>query len=138
MAQEWARNFYKSSMWIRCRNAYIQQRIATDGGQCEECHNNPGYIVHHKTILTAGNISDPDISLNADNLEYVCKDCHDLFDGHGVHRAIRPLCRFDASGQPISLREIDKTPSRALPPNSGDGMTNFGPSANFDLTHRPT
>lgn len=108
MAQEWAKIFYKSRTWIRCRNAYIQQRIITDGGLCEECHNKPGYIVHHKIILTADNISDPDISLNSVNLEYVCKDCHDLFDGHGVRHATAPLCRFDSSGQPISLREIDK------------------------------
>ena len=86
-----------------------------DGGLCEECHNKPGYIVHHKTALTAGNISDPDISLNNDNLEYVCKDCHDLFDGHGIRRAIAPLCRFDANGQPISLREIDILPPENTP-----------------------
>lgn len=76
MAQEWAKNFYKSPKWIRCRNAYIQQRIVTDGGLCEECHNKPGYIVHHKTILTADNISDPDISLNTDNLEYEIGRAH--------------------------------------------------------------
>lgn len=118
MAQEWARNFYKSQKWIRCRNAYIQQRITLDGGLCEECHNKPGYIVHHKITLTADNISDPNISLNNNNLEYVCKDCHDLFDGHGIRHAIAPLCRFDANGQPISLREIDNI----LPPENTPGV----------------
>lgn len=110
MAQEWAKNFYRSNKWMRCRNAYIQQRITTDGGLCEECHDRPGYIVHHKVILTANNISDPEISLNENNLEYVCKSCHDLFDGHGIRRAAAPLCRFDADGQPISLRDIDRHP----------------------------
>ena len=108
MAQEWARGFYKSDKWLRCRNAYIQQRIMTDGGLCEECHDKPGYIVHHKVILTANNISDPEISLNNNNLEYVCRDCHDQFDGHGLNKSKRPLCVFDVDGQPISIREVDK------------------------------
>lgn len=107
MAQEWAKKFYKSIKWARCRNAYIQHRMVADGGLCEECRDKPGYIVHHKTALTADNISNPDVSLNLDNLEWVCKDCHDQFDGHGIRRSTVPLCRFDAEGQPISLREID-------------------------------
>lgn len=123
MAQEWAKEFYKSIKWMRCRNAYIQNRIMIDGGLCEECHNKPGYIVHHKVILTDSNISDPEISLNNNNLEYVCKDCHDLFEGHGVRRhGAAPLCRFDANGQPVSLRDIDR-----LPPNSEVGISTRGP-----------
>lgn len=109
MAQEWAESFYKSKKWQRCRNAYIQYRIQTDGGLCEECHDKPGYIVHHKDILTPDNISDPEVSLNHERLEYVCKDCHDMFEGHGLNKGAKPLCVFDADGQPISLREIDKS-----------------------------
>lgn len=108
MAQEWAKQFYKSKKWIRCKGSYIEKRISIDGGLCEECKDNPGYIVHHKITLTEENISDAEVSLNHDLLEYVCKDCHDLFEGHGLNKAIRPLCRFDADGQPISLREIDR------------------------------
>lgn len=108
MAKEWAKEFYKSKRWYRCKEAYKEKRIAIDGGLCEECHEKPGYIVHHKIILTQENISNPDISLNDDYLEYVCKDCHDLFEGHGLNKGTRPLCRFDADGQPISLREIDR------------------------------
>ena len=108
MAQEWAKNFYKFIRWMRCRNAYIQSRIMTDGGLCEECCCNPGYNMHHKIILTADNISYPEVGLKHSNLEYVCKDCHDLLDGHGIHQAIAPLCRFDANTRPISLRKTDK------------------------------
>lgn len=79
-----------------------------DGGLCEECHINPGYIVHHKEILTESNIHDPDVALNHDNLEYVCKECHDEFEGHGLNnKKIKPLFIFDSNGQPISLRDID-------------------------------
>lgn len=107
MAQEWAKAFYKSKKWINCRTSYIKERILADGGLCEECHDKPGYIVHHKIILTPENISDPEIALNHEYMEYVCKDCHDLFEGHGLNKS-NPLCVFDADGQPISIREIDR------------------------------
>lgn len=107
MAKEFAKAFYNSKAWSQCRDSYIADRVATDGGMCEECHINLGYIVHHKVTLTESNIHDPDIALNHKYFEYVCKDCHDKFEGHGVGKKIRPLFDFDSNGQPISLREID-------------------------------
>ena len=107
MAKEFAKAFYNSKAWIQCRDSYIADRVAADGGMCEECHINVGYIVHHKVTLTESNIHDPDITLNHKNFEYVCKDCHDRFEGHGVGKKIRPLFDFDLNGQPISRREID-------------------------------
>ncbi len=108
MAKEYAKVFYKSVAWTKCKNTYIKARISIDGGMCEECHVNLGYIVHHKQKLTKDNIKDPDVALNHRNLEYVCKQCHDKFEGHGVSRKVKSLCMFDKDGQPISLREIDK------------------------------
>ena len=108
MARDFAEAFYKRSPWLRCKNAYIKNRIMIDGGICEECGSRSGYIVHHKILLTADNINNPQVSLNHENLEYVCKRCHDLFDGHGVGKAHKPLCVFDEEGQPISMREIDR------------------------------
>lgn len=108
MAKEFAKAFYNSKAWIKCKNSYIQQRVMVDGGMCEECHTNIGYIVHHRIALTENNITNPDIALNHDNLEYVCKDCHDQFDGHGLgHKKVQPLFTFDSNGQPISQRDID-------------------------------
>lgn len=109
--KEYAKAFYKGADWRKCRKSYIAYRISVDGGLCEECHCRLGYIVHHKKPITEFNIDDPDITYNFDNLEYVCKDCHDMFDGHGVgHKGAAPLCTFDEEGQPISLREIDRLP----------------------------
>lgn len=105
--QEWAKSFYKSRAWLKCRKTYISERVLIDGGLCEECGKKLGYIVHHKVMLTPENITDANITLNAKNLEYVCKDCHDKFEGHGVYKGLKPLCTFDAEGNPISLREID-------------------------------
>ena len=72
-----------------------------DGGLCEECRDKPGYIVHHKRALTPDNITDPDVSLSYSNLEFVCKDCHDQFDGHGVAKSLTQKIFFDAAGDPI-------------------------------------
>ena len=33
--------------------------------------------VHHKIPLTPENINDPSVTLNWDNLELLCKDCHE-------------------------------------------------------------
>lgn len=86
--QPWAARFYASGRWKKCRAGYIKFRRTIDGGLCEECRDKPGYIVHHKRALTPDNITDPDVSLSYSNLEYVCKDCHDQFDGHGVARSL--------------------------------------------------
>lgn len=87
----------------------MQERLLIDGGVCEECHENTGYIVHHTIILSPENICDPEVALSHSHMKYVCKACHDQYEGHGVgHRKVRPLCVFDAHGQPISLREVDR------------------------------
>lgn len=71
MAKEWAKSFYKSTSWKKCKDSYIQ----SVHGLCERCEK-PGYIVHHKVHLTQGNINNPEVALNHDNLEYLCLDCH--------------------------------------------------------------
>lgn len=43
---------------------------------CQMCHRNLGYIVDHIKELTPDNITDPEISLNHSNLQYLCHDCH--------------------------------------------------------------
>lgn len=108
VAKEWAKAFYNSKKWNKCREAYIAERIKIDGGVCEECREEQGYIVHHNIVLNEENIRNPDIALNHKYLKYVCKCCHDQYEGHGVgHKKEKALCIFDEDGQPISLREID-------------------------------
>lgn len=76
MAKEFAKAFYNSKRWKKCREAYIAYRCAVDGGMCESCHEVPGYIVHHKIELNPENINDPDIALSFSNLKYDCHVCH--------------------------------------------------------------
>lgn len=85
MAREFAKSFYKSKQWQKCRAAYIAKRKAIDGGMCESCHERPGYIVHHKIELTPENINDPDVALGHGNLKYDCTECHNRENGRGNH-----------------------------------------------------
>lgn len=75
--KDYAKAFYKSQAWKRCREGYIK----SVGGLCERCLLNglivPGYIVHHKCYITPENIHDISITLNWNNLEYLCKSHHD-------------------------------------------------------------
>ncbi len=67
--------FYVSGVWIDCARAYRDSNPL-----CERCRKK-GEIslaeqVHHKIKLTPENINNPDITLNWDNLEALCGDCH--------------------------------------------------------------
>lgn len=74
--RDFARAFYSSGAWKRCRAAYAK----SVGGLCEVCLRRglyqPGVIVHHKIFITPENVGQPDVVLNWDNLELVCRDCH--------------------------------------------------------------
>ena len=110
VAKEFAKSFYESKAWKRCRRSYIAGRMMIDGGTCEVCKENPGYILHHKIILTKENINDPNVSLNWSNLRWECKACHDAEEGHGVsNKRAGLLVAFDAEGQPIPLPPCTRT-----------------------------
>ena len=73
--------FYTSWRWRQCRKAFAKSK----GNLCERCLSrgiiNPGtkdqpLETHHKKPLTADNVMDPAVSLNWDNLELVCRECH--------------------------------------------------------------
>ena len=70
------KQFYKTKAWQRARQAYIDYRIALDGGLCEVCHEELGWIVHHTIWLDDTNCNDPDISLNPKRFKYECQTCH--------------------------------------------------------------
>lgn len=99
MAKDFAKAFYKSKKWQDCRQSFIDERTLIDGGLCQICHKKLGYIVHHKIMLNASNITDASISLNFENLMYVCKECHDNLPGHGVGNRKPKKYFFDESGQ---------------------------------------
>lgn len=63
--------FYHSTQWLKVRKAYKLYRHNI----CERC-GGVGYIVHHKKYINSSNIFNPDVTLNFDNLELLCLDCH--------------------------------------------------------------
>lgn len=93
--------FYSSRAWQQTREAYISKRVLIDGGCCERCRMKPGFIVHHKEHLDEAKAKDPSIALNQDNLEFLCKACHD--DEHLGRRKPAAAVVFDKNGQPIPM-----------------------------------
>ena len=81
-------NFYKSDSWRAAR----ELKIVTVNGLCERC-GAIGIEVHHKDRLSIDNVSDTSISLNQDNLELLCRDCH-----NEEHKRFRKTYRFDSNG----------------------------------------
>lgn len=67
--------FYRSHEWRRCRQAFAKKQI-----WCNRCAKRgltvPGEQVHHVVKLTPENINDPSVTLNWDNLELLCEECH--------------------------------------------------------------
>lgn len=86
MARKFAKSFYNSKVWKDCRNAYKAFRL----GICERCGSASGTEVHHKIELSEDNIGNPQITLNFDNLELLCRTCHSQH-----HNRKYPSCRSD-------------------------------------------
>lgn len=78
MAKEYAQKFYNSKAWQHTRNAYKK----SVGGLCERCLKEGRYVggelVHHKIHITPELIDNPSITLDWNNLELLCKECHAL------------------------------------------------------------
>jgi 5-methylcytosine-specific restriction endonuclease McrA len=104
--REFAKRFYKSSAWQKCRASYI----ASVHGLCERCTASgmivPGKIVHHKIYLNERNINDASVTLNHEHLEYLCQDCHNI-----EHMARAPMAdglRFDKEGNIIPAHQAPR------------------------------
>ena len=82
--KEFAKKFYKSAAWRRCREAFLASKL----GLCERCKVHAATIAHHKIYLTPANIDDPNISLNWNNLEALCQDCHNREHSEGGARGM--------------------------------------------------
>ena len=83
--------FYHSAKWKRCR-AYV---VSLHRGVCQRC-GMPGTEVHHIIPLTIDNVNDPFIALNPDNLELLCKSCHDM--ERRKYDDVRGDLKFDEQG----------------------------------------
>ena len=101
------RQFYNSKLWNDVRkNVWLKQCLL-----CNRC-GKPVYvdglsdwlpkekrrtgIVHHKIYLNDSNVDDYNISINEDNLEGICKECHEL--EHHPNTSVRDGYSFDENG----------------------------------------
>lgn len=73
MAQSFFKSFYNSKSWLDTREAYFVSKF----GLCELCEK-PGEEIHHKIFLRPENMNNADITLNWDNLQLLCKRCHNV------------------------------------------------------------
>ena len=85
-------NFYKSDTWKLAREI----KIRSVNGRCERC-GGIGQEVHHRKRVTVDNVEDASISLNPENLELLCKDCHNK-----EHKRFSKEMKFDAEGNLIN------------------------------------
>jgi 5-methylcytosine-specific restriction endonuclease McrA len=83
--------FYKSAAWQIAREI----KIRDVNGKCERC-GALGEEVHHKTRLTILNYMDTSVSLNQDNLELLCRKCH-----NSEHKRFSKEKEFDDDGNLI-------------------------------------
>lgn len=101
MAKDFTEGFYTSRAWLMCRASYIKARQSIDGGMCEICRDELGFIVHHIVEISPENIGNPEITLSHKNLQYVCLKCHNKHHGYFKTDDLKREIAFDPEGNPI-------------------------------------
>lgn len=94
MEKKYSKGFYNSAQWIKCRNSFMKSKNYI----CERC-GGVAKIVHHKKHITPMNINDFNITLNWDNLQALCLECHNII--HGNSQAMATGVSFDENGELI-------------------------------------
>lgn len=84
--KEYAKQFYSSKAWQECRKAYAKSKK----NLCEKCLEEglivPGELVHHKIHISPNNIHDPNVTLDFNNLELLCRQHHMNIHTGKMHR----------------------------------------------------
>lgn len=93
--KEYAKDFYRSKAWRNVSKLYMNSK----GYVCERC-GGVGTICHHKKYITPHNINNPDITLNLDNLECLCQECHNK-----EHMLQRSRVVFDETGNIEAVKD---------------------------------
>ncbi len=108
------KKFYNSKLWNQVKNnVWLKQHLL-----CNRC-GKPVYvdglsdwlpkdkrrigIVHHIEYLNDMNIYDDNLTINEDNLEGLCKDCHE--QEHHKPTSIRDNYMFDDNGNLIKKEQ---------------------------------
>ncbi|MBT2735146.1 HNH endonuclease [Bacillus sp. ISL-7] len=94
------KSFYASEKWINFRLGLINER----GTKCSRCGEriakSRDLIGHHKIELTPENVHDYTISLNPDQVDLVCFDCHNKDHNRFGYKATKQV--YLVYGPPMS------------------------------------
>lgn len=94
------KSFYASETWINFRLGLITER----GNRCQRCGKiipkSTDIIAHHKIELTPENVRDHTISLNPEEVDLVCFDCHNEIHKRFGHPAMKGV--FIIYGPPLA------------------------------------
>ena len=96
MAQAYAERFYNSLRWRRTASVYMESQYYI----CERC-GRTARICHHVKHITPRNITDLNITLNWDNLQALCQDCHTKLHLSGAE-CVEGL-RFNSNGELVRV-----------------------------------
>lgn len=69
----------------------------------------PGYICDHIIEINIDNINDPDITLNHDNLQYLCLACHNK-KTFGKAKVTRDDVMFNEFGELVEKNKMGSPP----------------------------
>lgn len=104
---EIAKKFYNSAKWRKLRKWYIEQPEIT--GLCERCLSSgryeAGIILDHIIEINIDNINNPDITLNPDNLQFLCLFHHNrkTFTNADKEPTVTDGYYFDKHGQFVPI-----------------------------------
>lgn len=93
--KDYSRSFYNGKKWKKLSSLYMTQRNYV----CERC-GGVAVICHHKQHISPANINDLSVTLNFDNLEALCQECHNREHLQKHSKAI-----FDSNGEMIGAKE---------------------------------
>jgi thymidine kinase len=102
MAKPFSKWVYASAQWEKVRKLVLIR----DYHLCVHC-GEAAWGVHHIIELNADNINDMDIVFGMDNLESICKTCHDESEDHSFvfkkNNATSSGFTFDDNGDIIEV-----------------------------------
>ena len=91
--------FYSGKAWRRVSTAYMSSKSYI----CERC-GAPAVVCHHKKWLNDVNVHDPKISLDFENLEALCQECH-----NAEHGSKHDVAVFNDAGELVGVKESEST-----------------------------
>lgn len=99
-----ATGFYNSAAWKETRRNYRQ----AVGYLCERCMKRgivqTADVVHHRIPLTKETVNDLNLSLNWDNLQALCRKCHQEVHKELSANYMEPRYNIDRNGR-VELKD---------------------------------